>query len=198
MRPLFSLPTLAQTYKAPATQSDWENVNVPATTLTTPGTSHYPSQAPNSSGSALDSTVYAAAAQQDQFSQMPAWPGQSHKPGTTTPDKSRQVSRRKAIGWIAGGAAIVAIGSGTGIYLYSRFAKPAHALYVLRGHSDTVTSVSWSPDSTQLVSSSNDSTVRLWLVSERNQHPYIQWTSSGCFKRKLEPWRSAYCFRRRR
>ena len=166
MRPLFSLPTLAQTHKAPATQADWENSSVPATVLTTPGTSHYPSQAPNSSGSALDSTVYAAAAQQDQFSQMPAWPSQSHKPDTTTPDKSHQVSRRKALGWIAGGAAIVAIGSGTGIYLYSRFAKPAHALYVLRGHSDTVTSVSWSPDSTQLVSSSNDSTVRLWLVSK--------------------------------
>jgi len=165
MRPLFSLPALAQTYKAPATHSDWENSSVPATTLTTPGSSYYPSQVSNSSGSALDSTVYATAAQQDQFSHMPAWPSQSHKPDTTIPDKSHQVSRRKALGWIAGGAAIVAIGSGTGIYLYSRLAKPAHALYVLRGHSDTVTSVSWSTDYTQLVSSSNDNTVRLWLVS---------------------------------
>ncbi|HWZ18365.1 MAG TPA: serine/threonine-protein kinase [Ktedonobacteraceae bacterium] len=165
LRPLFSLPTLAQTFKAPVSQSDWANSSVPATTLTTPGTSQHPSYAPNSSGSALDSTVYATSAQQDQFSHMPAWPSQSHKPDTTTPDKSRQVSRRKTLGWIAGGAAIVAIGSGTGIYLYSRFAKPAHALYVLRGQSASVTSVSWSPDSTQLVSSSNDSTVRLWLVS---------------------------------
>ena len=62
----------------------------------------------------------------------------------------------------------MAIGSGTGIYLYSRFAKPAHALYVLRGHSDTVTSVSWSPDGTQLVSGSSDSTVRLWLVAKES------------------------------
>jgi WD40 repeat protein len=62
----------------------------------------------------------------------------------------------------------VAIGSGTGIYLYSLFAKPAHALYVLRGHSDTVTSVSWSPDGTKLVSSSNDRTVRLWLVARES------------------------------
>src|SRR5260370_22924429 len=53
MRPLFSLPILAQMYKAPATHSDWENSSVPVTTLTTPGSSYYPSQVSNSSGSAL-------------------------------------------------------------------------------------------------------------------------------------------------
>ena len=168
MRPLFSLPTLAQTYKTPATHSDWENSGVPATTLTTPGSSYYPSQAPNSSGSALDPTVYATVAQQDQFSPTPAWPlSQSHKPDARPQDKPHQVSRRKALGWIAAGAAVAVIGGSTGIYLYSRFAKPAHALYVLRGHSDTVTSVSWSPDGTQLVSGSRDSTVRLWLVANQ-------------------------------
>ena len=69
MRPLFSLPTLAQMYKAPVIHSDWENSSVPATKRTTPGSSNYPSQAPNSSGSALDSTVYATAAQQEQQEQ---------------------------------------------------------------------------------------------------------------------------------
>ncbi len=170
MRPFFSLPTLAQTYKAPATHSDLVNSGVPATPPTTPGSPYYPSQASNSSGSAFDSTVYATTpqpmTQQSQFSSTPSWPlSQSQKSDTKPPYKSHQVSRRKALGWIAGGIAVVAIGSGTGIYLYSRFAKPAHALYVLRGHSDIVTSVSWSPDGTQLVSGSRDSTARLWLVA---------------------------------
>jgi eukaryotic-like serine/threonine-protein kinase len=166
MRPLFSLPTLAQTYNAPATYTDWGNPGIPATPLTTPDSPYYPPQASNSSGLVLDSTIYPAIAQKDQISPIPAWPSsQSQMPDASQPGKSHQVSRRKALGWIAGGAAIVAIGSGTGIYLYTRFAKPAHALYVLRGHSDTVTSVAWSPDGVQLVSGSRDSTARLWLVA---------------------------------
>ena len=166
MRPFFSLPTLAQTYKAPATYSNLLNSGMPANPPITPGSPYYPSQVSNSSGSALDSTVYTNEAQHGQFSSTPSWPlSQSQKPDARQPDKSHQVSRRKALGWIAGGAAVVAIGGGTGIYLYSRFAKPAHALHVLRGHSETVTSVSWSPDGTQLVSGSRDSTVRLWLVA---------------------------------
>jgi serine/threonine protein kinase len=166
MRPLFSLPTLAQTYKAPATYTDWGNPGIPATPLTTPDSPYYPPQASNSSGLVLDSTIYPTIAQKDQISPITAWPSsQSQMPDASQPGKPHQVSRRKALGWIAGGAAIVAIGSGTGIYLYTRFAKPTHALYVLRGHSDTVTSVAWSPDGAQLVSGSRDSTARLWLVA---------------------------------
>jgi serine/threonine protein kinase len=169
MRPLFSLPTLAQTYKAPTTHSDWENTVAPATPPMPPGSLYSPRQSSNSSGSSLDSTIYSTVAHKDQFSPTPASPlSQSPMPDTRPVDKPHYVSRRKALGWIAGGAAIVAIGSGTGIYLYSRFAKPAHALYVLQGHSDTVTSVSWSPDGTQLVSSSSDRTVRLWLVARES------------------------------
>jgi WD40 repeat protein len=93
---------------------------------------------------------------------------QPQKTDAGLPQLSGQLSRRRALGWIVGGAAIVVIGSGTGIFLYSRFAKPAHALYVLRGHSDVVTSVSWSPDGTQLVSGSRDSTARIWLVANEN------------------------------
>jgi len=88
-------------------------------------------------------------------------------PGTL-PGKPEQVGRRKALGWILGGAAVIAVGAGAGIYVYSRFAKPANALYVLRGHTGTVTSVSWSPDGTQLVSGSRDKTVKLWLVASGN------------------------------
>ena len=165
MRSLFSLPALAQTYKAPATYTDWGNPGIPAT----PDPPYYPPQASNISGLVLDSTVYATIAQKDQVSPTPTWPpSQSQMPDASQPGKPHQVSRRKALGWIAGGAAIVAIGSGTGIYLYTKFAKPAHSLYVLRGHSGTVTSVAWSPDGTQLVSGSRDSTARLWLVANES------------------------------
>ncbi len=172
MRPFISLPTLAQTNRAPATRSDLMSSGAPATPPIPPPP-NYPAQASNRSEAAFASTVYATTpqpmAEQSQFPSSPAWPSsQPQQPDARPPDKPHQVSRRKALGWIAGGAAVVAIGSGTGIYLYSRFAKPAHALYVLRGHSDMVTSVSWSPDGTQLVSGSRDNTARLWLVANEN------------------------------
>ena len=172
VQPFFSLPTLAQTYQEPAVHPDLISSWTPAIPPLpiSPGSPFYPSRASNSSGTAFDSTVYSPIsypiAQQNQFSSTPSPPlSQSIKPEMKQPDKPHQVSRRKALGWIAGGIAIVAIGSGTGIYLYSRFLKPAHALYVLRGHSDIVTSVSWSADGTQLLSGSRDNTARLWLVA---------------------------------
>jgi WD40 repeat protein len=172
-RPFFSLPTLAQTNRAPATRPDPINLGAPATPLTPPVPPSYPAQVSNGSEAAFASTVYATSpepgAQQSQFSSSLSRPSsQPQKLDAKPPDKPEQVSRRKALGWIVGGAAVVAVGSGTGIYLYSRVAKPTHALHVLRGHSDVVTSVSWSPDGTQLVSGSRDSTARLWLVANEN------------------------------
>lgn len=75
------------------------------------------------------------------------------------------MSRRSVLGWILGGVAVLSVGSGGGIYFYLRNRTPDQALHVLRGHSDTVTNISWSPDGTQLASSSRDSTVRLWSVT---------------------------------
>ncbi|HEX9135091.1 MAG TPA: serine/threonine-protein kinase [Ktedonobacteraceae bacterium] len=174
-RPFFSLPTLAQTNRAPATRPDLLNSGGPATPPTPPDSPYHPAQVSksNRSEAAFDATVLATTprpvTQQSQFSPAPAWPAsQPQKLDARLPDKPERVSRRKALGWIVGGAAVVAAGSGTGIYLYSRVAKPAHALHVLRGHSDVVTSVSWSPDGTQLVSGSRDSTARLWLVANEN------------------------------
>lgn len=167
MRPFFSLPTLAQTNRTPATRSDPINSGAPVTPSTPPDAPYYPAQVSKSNGpaAAFDATVLATTPQpmpqQSQFSSAPVLP-------LNQPQKPEQVSRRKALGWILGGAAFVAIGSGSGIYLYSRFAKPAHALQVLRGHSDVVTSVSWLPDGTQLVSGSRDKTARIWLVANEN------------------------------
>jgi WD40 repeat protein len=75
------------------------------------------------------------------------------------------MSRRSAIGWILGGAAVVAVAGGAGFFFYSKLHIPDHALSVLQGHSDAVTSVAWSPDGSQMASGSRDKTARLWQIS---------------------------------
>ena len=110
-------------------------------------------------------------------------------PSRPSPTKQRHVSRRRALGWIIGGLAAVGIGGSAGIYFYVRTHAPAHALHVLRGHSDTVTSLSWSPNGSQLASSSRDKTVRLWSsANEQNTVTYSRhqaavlsaaWSPSG-------------------
>jgi len=110
-------------------------------------------------------------------SALPSSPGQpllatpaSAQPTQTSlppvPDQQR-MSRRSALGWIIGGVAAVGIGSGVGIYFYTRHRIPRDALYILRGHSDTVTSLNWSPDGFQLVSGSRDGTARIWLANDQ-------------------------------
>jgi len=94
----------------------------------------------------------------------PAQPTQTSLP--PVPDQ-QHMSRRSALGWIIGGVAAVGIGSGVGIYFYIRQRTPKNALYVLRGHSDTVTSLNWSPDGFQLVSGSRDGTARTWLANDQ-------------------------------
>jgi WD40 repeat protein len=171
MRPFFSLTTLAQTNHTPAKHQTQNNQGVSAVPqIPSP---YYPAQTSNNSEAAFATTVYSntpePTAQQGQFLISPSRPlSQPQNANAGLEQLPGQLSRRKALGWIVGGAAIVAIGSGTGIFLYSHFAKPAHALHVLRGHSDMVTSVSWSPDGKQLVSGSRDSTARLWLVANEN------------------------------
>ena len=75
------------------------------------------------------------------------------------------MSRRSALGWILGGAAVAALAGGAGLFFYSKFHIPDHALSVLQGHSDAVTSICWSPDGTQLASGSRDKTAKLWQVA---------------------------------
>ncbi len=167
MQPFFSLPTLASATRAPAAS----NLGPLAVPQTPQGNPYYPAQGLNAAETAFASTVYPATpgGQPEQYSPSPPRPpGPPQKPGVISPGKPGHASRRKALGWILGGAAVVAIGGGAGFYLYSRSAKPAQALHVLRGHSDIVTSVSWSPDGTQLVSGSRDNTAKLWLVASEN------------------------------
>jgi eukaryotic-like serine/threonine-protein kinase len=180
MRPIFSLPTLGQTNRTSAVRPDLNNANLDAFALppvpqTPPGTPYYPARASNISKAAFAPTRYPGVPepvpemQQNQSSSSPSRPSHPpQKPDPGLPGKPGQVSRRKALGWIMGGAAVVAIGGSAGFILYSRTVKPAHALHVLRGHSDMVTSISWSPDGTQLVSGSRDSTAKLWLVASEN------------------------------
>jgi eukaryotic-like serine/threonine-protein kinase len=103
-------------------------------------------------------------------SQSPAssYPPQSQPtPLQSQPGKSSGVNRRGALGLIIGSIAVVAVGGSAGFYFYSRNRVPDNAKYVLRGHSDVVTSVFWSPDGTQLVSGSHDNTARIWIVANQ-------------------------------
>jgi eukaryotic-like serine/threonine-protein kinase len=99
---------------------------------------------------------------------------------------TNKVSRRGALGWIIGGVAVVGLGVGAGIYIYenqqsanasqpgknpSNFQQgqqtPGNfvtASYVLSGHSDEVSCLSWSPTTTYLASGSLDNTVRIWNI----------------------------------
>lgn len=81
--------------------------------------------------------------------------------------EQRPMSRRSALGVMLGlgGAAIVGLGGGAGIYFFISNRMPDHALHVLKGHSDSVTSVYWSPNSSQLASGSRDNTARLWSTA---------------------------------
>lgn len=98
-------------------------------------------------------------------------------PSPMTPLPGTPMKRRNALGWLLGSALVVGVGVGTGIYFYMNSNTPAQVhvpdvkqvltshndiKYVLKGHSDTVASLSWSPDGSQLVSGSHDRTVRLW------------------------------------
>jgi serine/threonine protein kinase len=97
----------------------------------------------------------------------------------------QRVSRRGALGWILGTAAVVAAGAGAGIYFYTRNnglpglgnGLPDHALHVLKGHSAAVTSLSWQPSGSQLTSGSLDKTARLWSASDGSAVATINTTS---------------------
>lgn len=81
---------------------------------------------------------------------------------------AKHVSRRRALGWLCGGLAAVAVSVGgvtAGYFYVTRRELPPHALHRLSGHMDRVTSVGWSPDGTRVVSGSFDGTARLWEVT---------------------------------
>lgn len=92
----------------------------------------------------------------------PISPPPPFSPPDAVPFLQQRVSRRRALGWIVGAVAAAGITGGAGLYFYRRYQLPAHARHVLRGHTNTVTSVNWSPDDMQLASGSRDNTARLW------------------------------------
>ena len=108
-------------------------------------------------------------------------------PAAASAADANKVSRRAALGWIIGGAAVVGLGVGAGIYIYENQQSANASLpgkstpnqqsgqqitqgntitasYVLSGHSDEVRCLSWSLNSNYLASGSLDTTVRIWNV----------------------------------
>jgi WD40 repeat protein len=74
-----------------------------------------------------------------------------------------KLPRRKVllVGLVAGG--VVAIGGITGI---TWWILSAHPLYTYHGHSGSVYSVAWSPDSKRIASASTDMTVQVWDAAD--------------------------------
>lgn len=183
MRPLLSLPTLSQPNRpasyAPAVPDPVANTPTPPrqvsvdrafqpTAYAAPPVPQAGEYARTFSGSLPTPTVIASP--QAPISLPPIQPRQAPH---TPPGKAGGINRRNALGWILGGAAVVVVGGGAGFYFYARNRAPDNAKYVMRGHSDVVTSIFWSPDGTQLVSGSRDNTAKIWAVaSQQNTATY--------------------------
>lgn len=149
----------------------------------TPGGVLYPTPSPSPQYGSQ--TQFAPAGVNDVYARPPSFtqmPGYQH-PGY--PGQSGgTMSRRGALGWILGGAAVAVVAGGAGIYFYTtRGNAPAGpnsgtptnpALHILKGHSAAVTSLSWLPGGNQLASGSLDQTVRLWSTSDGSASGTIQ------------------------
>ncbi len=137
----------------------------------------YPTPTPTSSPRQMGS-MYGGAQNQYGYAPNDVYAQQVFTPPQQMPNYQQQapgyqqsgsgkVGRRGALGWILGGAALLIAGGGAGVYWYVNSNQQASggaspALHVLKGHSASVTSLSWLPDGSQLASGSLDQTVRLW------------------------------------
>ncbi len=121
--------------------------------------------------------------QQQPFSPMSGrLPGYQQQSGVG--QGGPQVSRRGALGWILGGAVVVAAAGSAGVYFYLNSAQsgsstvpgaPATpALHILKGHSASVTSVSLLADGSKLATGSLDQSVRLWSTADGSSTGTIQ------------------------
>ncbi len=191
VRPFLSLPTLSQTNRAAPYAPTVLNpvANTPTPPRNNP--SRLTMQPTAYATQPVPTELNVSAGQTPQFTQPPTSmtgdysrnlagssptamasplspaPSQPQQVPPSRPGKSGGINRRGALGWILGGVAVAAVSGGGGFYFYSRNRAPANAKYVLRGHSDVVTSVFWSPDGTQLVSGSRDNTARIWTVANQ-------------------------------
>lgn len=121
--------------------------------------------------------------------------------------REQRTSRRSVLSKILGGAALLAIGTGAGVYIAME--RPPHPPIVsnainpqsiisndhmlqkmLHGHSGEVTSVAWSPNGLFLASGSADKSVRVWMVDQSHSQVYsghsaevlsVAWTPDSNF-----------------
>jgi serine/threonine protein kinase len=132
------------------------------------------------SNPAFASTVYPASNQPQSVANTPPFgsapmmqqctpTGTQQQEQQLASNSSNKVGRRGVLGWLIGGAAIVVVGTGAGIWLAYERGGTAHTKVnsVLYGHTGTVTSLAWSPDGSQLASGGADDTARVWDISAK-------------------------------
>jgi serine/threonine protein kinase len=90
-------------------------------------------------------------------------------PGAPGNRPAQKISRRRVLALAAAGVLVAGVAAGgAGLYFYLSNRQPAQALAVLRGHQDSVTSLTWSPDGRLLASGSLDQTARLWSIGSKD------------------------------
>jgi len=118
---------------------------------------------------------YPTSAYNDVYAQTPAFTPGYQQQGNVSQGYGK-TGRRSALGWILGGVALVAVAGSVGVYYYLNNgqggsstvpgAPASPALYILKGHGASVTSVSLLSDGSKLATGSLDQSVRLWSTAD--------------------------------
>lgn len=90
------------------------------------------------------------------------------KAGKRSPHFSR-LSRRQILGLGLGGLVVVGGGGALAAFLSRRHPALGTKLAAYTGHTDTVTTVAWSPDGKYIASGGNDGTIHIWEATTGNR-----------------------------
>lgn len=158
-------PPFSGTYIEVATQHALANPSPPR--------HHRPDLAPE-----LEQVLLRALAKnpRERFASIPEFVGALEK-AASPPARSRQsgsqrLSRRQLLWGIAGGSGAVALGGGlTWALTNGLFLRSTPAAYIYRGHTAGVSGISWSPDSSRLVSIDVKGQTQVWQAVSTSTSP---------------------------
>jgi WD40 repeat protein len=117
-----------------------------------------------------------ASAQTSSASTIPASSVSEAPPGvspSSAATSAPKVSRRAVLFGAVGLTTMGMVGAGAFWFMHAQTQqqepRPQHLPFTYTGHSDTVTSVAWSPDGARIAAGSADNTVLVWNVSDGSQ-----------------------------